>query len=67
LADAATVVRIGWIYFCVAANSSGYERVTDDDAGIMLSTPWGPDLKAFIKAWFREHYFFSLVITESHF
>ena len=41
--------------FCIAANSSGYEQVTDEEARIMLATPWGPELKAIMKAWFNEH------------
>jgi hypothetical protein len=41
--------------FCVASNTSGYEQVSDDDARIMLTTPSGPELKSYIKAWFREH------------
>jgi hypothetical protein len=45
-----------WMHlFCVAANSEGYERVTDNDARIMLTTSWGPELKTFMKAWFRVH------------
>lgn len=41
--------------FCVATNTYGYESVSNDDARIMLATPWGPELKAFMKAWFCEH------------
>jgi len=41
--------------FCVAANTTGYEPVSDDDARKMLSIPPGPELRAFMKAWSREH------------
>ena len=41
--------------FCEATKITGYEPVSDDDARTMLATPRGPELKAFMKAWFREH------------
>ena len=41
--------------FSEATKITGYERVSDDDARAMLTTPWGPALKAFMRAWFREH------------
>jgi hypothetical protein len=41
--------------FCVAANTSGCERVSDNDAHVMLSTSSGPELKAFMKGWFKAH------------
>jgi hypothetical protein len=41
--------------FCVATNTTGYEPVSNDDARIMLAIPPGPELKAFMKAWSREH------------
>jgi hypothetical protein len=41
--------------FCVAANTTGYARISEDDARKMLSLPPGPELKAFLKAWDREH------------
>jgi hypothetical protein len=38
--------------FCEAGYTSGYERVSDEDAKIMIDTPPGPELKAFMKEWF---------------
>jgi len=41
-----------WISaYCVPVSTEGYARVSDEDARIMLDLPWGPELKAFMKAW----------------
>lgn len=41
--------------FCVATNTTGYERISDDDVRIMLNIPWGPERNAFVYKWFIEH------------
>lgn len=45
-----------WVnVFCEASGITGYEPVSNDDARIMLATPPGPELMAFMNAWSREH------------
>jgi hypothetical protein len=45
-----------WISaYCPAVSTAGYEPVSDVDAQKMLTLPPGPELKAFLKEWEREH------------
>ena len=41
--------------FCVASNTTEYERISDQEARIMLGMPRGPELNAFVYEWFWEH------------
>jgi hypothetical protein len=41
--------------FCVATNTTGYERISDDDVRIMLNMPWGSERNAFVYKWFLEN------------
>ncbi len=41
--------------FSASSNTSGFERVSSEDARTMLKTPSGPELSALVYKWFCEH------------
>lgn len=41
--------------FCVVSATVGHERVSNEDAALMLATKPGPERKAFIREWSRVH------------
>jgi hypothetical protein len=41
--------------YCAAVSTDSYEPVSGEDAQKMLALPPGPELKAFLKGWEKEH------------
>lgn len=41
--------------FCTATNTTGYERICDEDARAMINMPPGAAQTAFVYKWFCEH------------
>jgi len=41
--------------YCPAVSTDDYARVSDQDAQKMLSLPQGPEMKAFLKAWYQKN------------